>query len=572
MDKRFSLESIIFGTRRTLRRFPLPIFIAIVATVVALILFDDQSSVALLKLLFTLILIFPVSVGVTALSELCSSKIKFLLLVTITLFAFAYYFFIARNFFEHDQVKYYIQYALWVFTSIILVTFLPFAKQQVVKSLDFWFYNQRIMYAFLATFVYSAVLFIGLTIAMTSFSFLFDVEIGVNPFHLWIVIVGIFCPIFFLSRYPSIQDDSQTTYPNELRKFSYYILAPLVALYFIILYSYTVKILISWEWPKGIISYMILGFSTLGIVTYIILHPLIIKEERLQKIAKMFFIVLLPQVIILFLAVLMRVADYGITENRYLLIVFGFWLSGISFYFLLSGRKNISIIPISLFIIVVFISFGPWSMFSISEYSQINRLESILIKNGMLVNGKPVKVTNLNHEDSKEIDNIIIYLKQGNAIERVQPWFTEDLNKQKITNPLNVDALEIEKVPASSLDIKVDTGGYSLLDIRGYDYVVIKGGYATDIVIDTIKYRFEFNRKNLNYLVYKNGKQIVNIPKKDYFSSLVKKYGGKSIILPQEELSFVYENKDLKIKVYFDLVYGSMSEMYVNQIVLFSIK
>lgn len=575
MEKHFSLESIISGTKRTIKRFPLPLVVAFLATVVALNLFDNEPSSVLIKLLLTLVLMFPLSVAATSLSEHYSTKGKVALLSAVSFFAVVYHFFIAKDFFQHEQFNDYIQYALWFLASVSLATFLPFLKQQVIKSVDFWFYSQRIVYAFLATFIYSAVLFIGLTIAMTSFAFLFDVALSVQPFQLWIVVVGIFCPLFFLSRYPSMQDDSQTVYPNELKKFSSYILAPLVALYFIILYSYTIKILVSWEWPKGIISSMILGFSILGVLTYTILYPLVVKDERLQKVAKVFFGVLLPQIAVLFWAIWVRVADYGVTENRYLLIAFGFWLLGLSLYFLLAKRKNISVIPTSLFVILLVISFGPWSMFSVSERSQISRLEKILVKNDMFIDGKAVKASKeVSYDDSKEITNIVTYLRKTDALTKIQPWFTEDLRTSEVsvTSMLGIQVQEKEMLPRDELSLTADMGDYYSFDVRGYDYIAMKGGQSVDTVVGGNTYRFELNREDLNYLVYKNGNEIVRFSKKDYFSNLVKKYGGKSLKIKAEELSFTYEDSNIKMKVCFEFMYGSMPTVYVNQVVLFSVK
>jgi hypothetical protein len=287
------------------------------------------------------------------------------------------------------------QYAMWLIGTILISTFVPFIlKHRTVST--FWSYNKEILYAFITAFIYSAFLFAGLCIALASTNFLFDLNIPEKTFfQMWVVIVGFFSTTLFLSRFPNVEP-SEIHYPRELRLFSFYILIPLVTLYFLILYSYTAKILFSWVWPKGIISTMIVGFSALGIFTYALLYPLVSTERWLKNATRIFFIALIPQALVLLFAVNVRISDYGITENRYLLVAYGIWLLGISLYFLSSKVKNITLVPISLFILFIAISFGPWGVFDVSEHNQTKRLENILERTQILQNNKVVKNTSRN--------------------------------------------------------------------------------------------------------------------------------------------------------------------------------
>ncbi|MGX7836060.1 hypothetical protein ACWKSR_12990, partial [Campylobacter fetus subsp. venerealis] len=59
----------------------------------------------------------------------------------------------------------------------------------------------------------------------------------------------------------------------------------------------------------------------------------------------------------------------------------------ISIYYSL-GKRNIKIIPLSLALVMLFSSFGPWGMFGLSELMQRNRLAKILTEHNILIQDK----------------------------------------------------------------------------------------------------------------------------------------------------------------------------------------
>jgi hypothetical protein len=70
-------------------------------------------------------------------------------------------------------------------------------------------------------------------------------------------------------------------YPKGLKIFTYYILLPIVFVYLAILYAYLAKILISWDWPQGWVSKLILGFAGTGTFSLLLLHPLNHQTENI---------------------------------------------------------------------------------------------------------------------------------------------------------------------------------------------------------------------------------------------------------------------------------------------------
>lgn len=594
--KRFSLEGIVSGIKKTVERFPMVVLTSVAGTIIGLVLIHHEDGVPVLsKLFLTLILAFLLFICATIFTEQRDSSQKKTVFSAVTIFLVAYYFLFAVDMSNFSHAKYITQYVLWVAGAGMLVLFAPFIKKPSLATLDFWYYNKRIFYAFFSTFIYSVAIYAGLSVALLSINFLFDLNIdSIRWAELWITTVGIFGTTFFLSRFPCIEDKVvEIIYPKELKIFTYYVLVPLVCIYFLILYSYTAKILITWVWPKGVVSSMILGFSILGILTYVILYPLTLIETKLQKISKIFFLALLPQVMVLFWALWLRVSDYGITEKRYLLIVFGLWLLAVSLYFLISKVKNIRLIAISLFVIFVGISFGPWGISSVSEYSQVHRLQNILEKNSMLVEGIVRKTEEEpSRVDTNEINEILRYLHENHGFHSIQPWFNGELiiddsavcapysrsidrecvGPEKVAKLLGISYSYVSAYQQEeNFSFDLDSYGYRQgLKVSGYDYVVAN---ADIIDIDGNQYTFSKNTENFEFVVYKNEKSIATISFKNLFDSLSEEYKQtKNNHFSPEQMSLAYEDQNLKIKIYFSSINGNKSNMWTSERMVISFK
>jgi hypothetical protein len=131
----------------------------------------------------------------------------------------------------------------------------------------------------------------------------------------------------------------------------------------------------------------------------------------------------------LLLAILKRISQYGITENRYYLLVLTFWLAFITAYGLLSKKKAIKIIPVTLCIVTLVTSVGPWGAYGVSRFSQKNRLEGLLKTNGLLVDDTLVPASaDISGDDLKEISASLDYLIERHGLGTVSQWFDRELD------------------------------------------------------------------------------------------------------------------------------------------------
>ena len=122
----------------------------------------------------------------------------------------------------------------------------------------------------------------------------------------------------------------------------------------------------------------------------------------MRTVFRSFFISMIPLLVLFPLALFRRISQYGMTENRYVAVMIAVWMSLIIIYFIFSRKKNIKLIPLTMFILSLVMIAGPWNMFAVSEQSQRRRLEGILTQAGILTGGKiHATVTPVSAEEKK---------------------------------------------------------------------------------------------------------------------------------------------------------------------------
>ncbi len=342
----------------------------------------------------------------------------------------------------------YIRYTILAIAAHLLVSFIPFLNRGTLNG--FWHFNRVLFLRFLLSVLYSAAFFVGLSLAIFAVDNLFDAQIEEKIYaELFFFMAGVFNTWFFVAGFPRDYEqlDVEQNFPRGLRTFILYVLIPLLGLYFLILYSYSAKIIIEWNWPTGIMVYMIIIVAVIGTLTMLLAYPYDREDPGgpIRFLQKGFFWMLTPIIVMLYLAIGLRVAEYGVTINRYITIFLAVWLTGISFYMILRG-KDIRFIPMSLFVIILICSFGPWGIFQVSERSQVARLETILEQAGLLVEDEIVNEPEWDQSDTlsltlnpafpnedllsdslhNEVMSILGYLEQFHGLSAIEDWFEQD--------------------------------------------------------------------------------------------------------------------------------------------------
>lgn len=577
-------------------RFPFSLLFGILAAGLGIYLIDTEPSknLWLLNLLLTFALGIPLYFCIDILAERKNFTLlqrRILWTIGLIILGLIYFSFPSEDTFTNTRVPY-IRYAIYNLTIHLMVAFLPYFGNDNQEG--FWNYNKILFIRLITGIYYSVVIVVGISLALLAINALFDANINGKIYpQIFVFTFGVFNTWFFLAGTPKIFDSevSLDDYPKGLKIFTQFILIPLLLIYLCILYFYGAKIILTGDWPKGIVTYMIVAISVLGIFTNLLLYPYQhwIENGWIKKFHRGYYFALIPLFILLFLAIGIRIQDYGLTVNRYIITLMGIWLAFIAVYYSL-GKKNIKTIPASLALFMILSSFGPWGMFSLSEKNQRNRLAKILTENKILVNDKienevkweigengylkpleDLRTKSLPKEDLNEVNSIIQYLTDYHGMESLYPWFEQDLktlirntedatiNVPLLPSKFLVESMGLRYIPyyqiISDSDFKEMTlqkNSYFQLDISGFDYLrnintnerAVKEESFTDW-----KYDLEVNKDNktnLN-LIWADGQ--IEIDLSSELEDLFNMYGGGFHSIPAAELVISKKEENLEVKI-----------------------
>lgn len=478
-----SLLALAQQAWHTFERFPLTIIAAVIAAAVAhymveLDVVDDIAWQALAPVLMVAILGIPLFYALRVLEESRDWSIGVRLPVAVAglLALYIYYQILPVPVKGADFTTYYL-----LLTGVILAaSFLPFLGRRSEED-GFWQYNKVMLLRLVTALLYSAVLWIGMSLvgwaSETLLGFDFDDEAYLQ-IGIWIFLV--YNTWFFLAGIPEdIRGlDQRRDYPTALRIFTQYLLVPLVVVYMIILYAYMAKIVIQWDLPRGWVGYHVAFAAVPGMLALLLVHP--VREHSESKwivpYARYFYWALYPLIILMAVWIFTRISDYGITENRYLTVVATAWVLGIALYFTVRRKGDIRVIPISLCIVSVLTAFGPWGATAFARRSQLPRLREILTVNEVMVDGKLDHSTkHVPFRSKKQISSSVEYVIWYHGADRIRDWYAEPERLPDVmTAPIAMREMGLEyvrpwaRVPEGYV---IDTSAPNPIHVAGFDYV-----------------------------------------------------------------------------------------------------
>lgn len=565
-----SVNTIIDRFSKTFLRFPLSILVAASGTALVIIAVDvDGMDVQedMIRGMLACLIALPALIAVKTFTEandlpaavLWSLKLLVLALVAVFYFRF-----------DHlEGYRYPVVFLLLFLATHLMVAFAPWLGG---RREGFWAYNKQLFLQILIAFIYSSVLFGGLSIAILAVDQLFNADISEETYlRLFFFIAGVFNTVFFLSGVPKDYEalSMEESYPKGLKIFTQYVLLPLVFIYLLILYAYMAKIFILAEWPVGWVAILVLCFSIAGIFSFLLIYPLRHNPEDkwIGVFNRWFYFALIPLTVLLYVAIFKRLQQYGITEERYFVLLLAIWLTGIIAYFLLSKKDDIRVIPISLFLLTLLAVF---TAFPVARISQLNRMELVLEKYGLLQNGKiNLGTQKPTHEMEKALSSFLDFLDDREDMDRLQPYLSFDLktlrndsvdNNSYSRVRLGADVMSelgmtyryqwnMQPTAEDSLERFSYYGNYlQVFDIEGYDlmrkqyFSLESSGENDDPSLSFIK--------NEGFSVIQNGKSIaVDL---DGFAKNLAKNRPVDTTNETEEIRLDLENDVLLVRLYFE--------------------
>ncbi len=229
-----------------------------------------------------------------------------------------------------------------------------------------------------------------------------------------------------------------------------------------------------------------LAFGAIGTLSYLVAYPWREVGYRPLRwfISSWFWLMIVPT-LLLVLAVHQRISEYGVTPDRYCLVLFAIWMAGLVVYLgATRGRMDLRVIPVSLGIGLILSSVGPWSAAAVSVRSQLVQLQKALSEKSLLSDGRlrldPPSMATFTRavSSNKSITSIVKELYDLDALDRLAPMFSgisdspflkpQDaearLTALGVTRWGTPEATEAPSPPPSPpLTISVESGAYNRL-------------------------------------------------------------------------------------------------------------
>lgn len=563
MLKKIALSCRTLITRLVLssKRFPEAIFLA--GSVVAILIFKNHMENILSRdrleifsrISMILALGIPLSLSIRVFFEkrhLLSVKYKIVTYVLAIVGLSLYYIFLLKNL----HMTSYLRYTAVTISLYCMFAFIPY----FYKKKNYEIYIIKLLGRFFITYLYSMILYAGLIAMLFTIHKLFLIEISNTIyFDIWLIVLGIFAPTFFLGDIPKNNEELEPTcYPKALRILLLYIVMPLLTAYSVTLYIYFAKILLTMQWPEGIVSHLVMWYSIIGIVVIFSIYPLRDENQWTKKFIRFFPIFVLPLLAMMFVALGIRINAYGITESRYFCLLIGLWILGCMVYFIAKKHARMIVLPISVAILSLLSVVGPWNCFSVSALSQTMRFEKILMKYNIIEDGKINKIVQgISTDDKNEIRNIISYFTSRQKLSDLK-CLPQDFNTGQMKSVFGFSNDDNDK---KYFDYSVKEKG-DLLDIKNCDYFfhVSAFGEADNVKKSDMPIYVTYTYKNQEITIVKMDQVIYQgdlntITTK--ISNDIKANNKNLQLLKRNDMMFIDENENVKVFYAFKRIGGA---------------
>lgn len=555
-------RKIIAGLLFSIRRFPIAVLMS-AATAVTLIIINElqpTASQSTIDILRRLSMIFALGIPLAlCVKHFFERYVNIrsgyrIMIYSIGAALLALYYYLLLPELKMVPVTRYIAVSAALYIIFILLPY--FYRRE-----HFELYAIKLFIRFLVTLLYSGVLFAGLSAILFTIDRLLQIHVYDKMYlYVWITIAGVFAPCFFLGGIPSYgQDMDKSDYSKLLKILLLYIVMPLISAYTVILYIYFAKIIITFSWPQGLVAHLVLWYSVISAAVIFMTSPLKEADKWVRTFISLFIKLVLPILIIMFISIGIRIKAYGVTENRYFVVVLGAWVTGIFLYLNFSKLKRSMVMPVSLAIIALLSVFGPWSAYTVSMSSQNSRLESLLSKNDMLKNGTIVKAgATVSENDKKEMSSILYYFSNSHSLKDVR-YLPKDFSFQKMEDTFGFPLDQYSPSPAQgyfSYNLKMLE---EPIDIKGYDYLFSFQDFQQPKIMKKDSLEVRYDNKETTVTVLTEGKEIYKYKLMDFVRKLYEahKSSDKSEIA-LTDMTFMDGNDKIEMKYVINNVYGNV--------------
>ena len=586
------IKSFLPDMKKAIERFPLTVFCSAVVFILSVYLVENPElkNENLLNELHKMVILLGMSIPLTLALELAREKylsgknrwvIRFVnaLITLIFIIFYRFYYLSGKNSSSTlDSLEQLMATGIIFLLCFMLVTVIG-KKDEEEK------YFQSVIVDKTVTILFSVVLFLGLIAVFATIDGLSLIKLDSNIYiETWLFVVFVFSVIFFLSKLKKVDESLENYEIHKIFKFLiYFIVIPLITTYTGILYVYFGKMLITRSWPQGLVSHLILWYTIFSLFIMIMVTPMAKKDSVARIFKKYFPFASLPLLVLSIVSISKRISQYGVTPSRYFVVLLAMWL----IFCMVSSifKARLSVILISLITVVYISVFTPVNNRRITLMSQNKRFEKILVKHGLLKDGKLVKKPELAKEKKYEVTDVLNYIlginDRRNDIENLKPFGKAGgkpyKDREEFEKSLGIDTTWYQYSDFVSIgDSYFVTFGINenvlvsqyngIEEVKGYDYAITNlESYFTDnnnVKEFFGKYPVKLSQEGI--AVYdgkiEDNKELIKVNMPEIVDKIIKnpeiqqrvnkrKDEIKDSVVPEKILEFTGENEKVKYKV-----------------------
>ena len=586
------IKSFLPDMKKAIERFPLTVFCSVVVFILSVYLVENPElkNENLLNELHKMVTLLGMSIPLTLALELAREKylsgknkwvIRFVntLITLVFIIFYRFYYLSGKNSSSTlDSLEQLMATGIIFFLCFLLVPVIG-KKDEEEK------YFQSVIVDKTVTILFSVVLFLGLIAVFATIDGLSLIKLDSNIYiETWLFVVFVFSVIFFLSKLKKVDESLENYEIHKIFKFLiYFIVIPLITTYTGILYVYFGKMLITRSWPQGLVSHLILWYTIFSLFIMIMVTPMAKKDSVARVFKKYFPFASLPLLVLSIVSISKRISQYGVTPSRYFVVLLAMWL----IFCMVSSifKARLSVILISLITVVYISVFTPVNNRRITLMSQNKRFEKILVKHGLLKDGKLVKKPELAKEKKYEVTDVLNYIlginDRRNDIENLKPFGKTDgkpyKDREEFEKSLGIDTAWYQYSDFVSIgDSYFVTFGINenvlvnmyngIEEVKGYDYAITNlESYFTDnnnVKEFFGKYPVKLSQEGI--AVYdgkiEDNKELIKVNMPEIVDKIIKnpeiqqrvnkrKDEIKDSVVPENILEFTGENEKVKYKV-----------------------
>jgi len=559
-------KKTINSLKMSFQRFPEVAFVSILIAGIGITLnhqssFNSETVDLLEKAILALIIMVPLaSYGKLVYEKNIHFKWRIILDVIAIAIGVLFYFSIPENFNE----QFAIQFASLFLSFTFILTLIHHYKKG-----NYSIYVLELMSSFFITMLFSLVLFLGITSMLFTVEQLFELSLNEDLYlDVFISIATLFSVTYFFARLPKPDEEMELfMYPKVLKGLINYIIIPLITVYTGILYLYFVRIVLLKTFPINLLSHLVMWYALISVIVLFFINKIKDENRIFEYFYTYFPIAILVPLMMLFVAIGKRIADYSVTPLRYYVLIIGIWgtVSVLYIKFSKKFRSNVIVIAAVFFMLVSL--YGPQSAFTLSRNLQENRFIAVLEKNEMIQDGKIISRSDLPADAKEEISDFIRYFSNYHELEDIS-ILPEDFELNDTKDVFGFEHYYYAPSPRDFISYHYMNRNLAL-NISNYDYL-----FEMDFNLEQSK-EYTVDNLTINYIsstdllsFEKDGEILAEIDMIEMIESFDERQDGNQInTLEEATIEYNFDAIDIKIiigDVYYQKTYDANEKPYSN--------